>query len=324
MSFHFVDRIYDYEPRKYIRGIKNVTRNEDLFYWMPTGHRVLSPAVVTEALCQLGGWLKMASTDFRRRPVLLADERSTYSGIVEAGQQLELYVEVIDFSEDDVVVTKGHASVNGQVVLSGEATRGYMLPLSDFDDPVRVRKQWESLYRPELKNVSRVPDTATRFKGVAGPGTFDMLRFIDGVIHHEPYKKVSAFKNFAACEPYFATHFPYKPCVPGVMLLTFMGEVCQYLVKEDLDAPVRSRVLVPTFNENVRFRKFVEPGDQCTMEATVISGDASKHDTDIVVRAVISANDTRVMQADLGFHSLFGTGLLTQSTPSAKTTTKAS
>src|SRR5687768_6424137 len=99
MSFHFVDRIDEFVPRRMIRGVKNVTRNEGLFYWLPNGQRVLSPAVVTEALCQLGGWLKMASTDFQRRPVLLGDELSTYHGVVEAGDQLELYVETVEFGD---------------------------------------------------------------------------------------------------------------------------------------------------------------------------------------------------------------------------------
>src|SRR4051794_8829987 len=112
MAFHYVDRIYEYEPFKKIRGLKNVTRNEPFFYWLPSGQRVLSPAVITEALCQLGGWLKMASTNFERRPVLLADEKSEYLGMVEAGTQVDLSVEVLDFG-DDVVVTKGVASVDG-------------------------------------------------------------------------------------------------------------------------------------------------------------------------------------------------------------------
>jgi 3-hydroxymyristoyl/3-hydroxydecanoyl-(acyl carrier protein) dehydratase len=99
-----------------------------------------------------------------------------------------------------------------------------------------------------------------------------------------------------------------------------MGEVCQYLVKDELEAPIRGRVMVPTFIQNVRFRKFVEPGDQCTLEAKVISGDATQHDSDVLVRAVISANDTRVMQADMGFRTMFGSALAGK----PKSTSKAS
>lgn len=315
MSFHFVDRILEFEPRRSIRGIKNVTRNESLFYWLPDGRRVLSPAVVTEALCQLGGWLKMASTDFKRRPVLLGDELSTYEGVAEAGDQIDLYVETIDFG-DDVVVTKGHASIDGRTILTGREARGFLLPLADFDDPEKVRRQFQALYRPDLKNVPRVGAGATRFKSIAGPGVFEALRLVDGIVEHQPYKKVVGFKNFSACEPYFATHFPLKPCVPGVMLLTFMGEVCQYLVKEDIEAPVRGRAVLPTFNRSVRFRKFVEPGDQIVLEAVVVSGDASIPNSDIVVKATIMANGTRVMQAELGFKTMFGAGSTSsQSTP---------
>lgn len=305
MSFHFVDRIYSYEPMKRIRGLKNVTRNESLFYWLPDGRRVLSPAVITEALCQLGGWLKMVSTNFERRPVLLADEKTEYLDVVEAGTQVDLEVEVLDFG-DDVVVTKGTASVGGKPVLIGHCCRGYLLPLSDFDDPKRVKIQFENLYRPALEGVTRVSgDAGVRMKAIAGVGTMETLRFIDGLIAHEPGKKVIGFKNFSACEPYFATHFPLKPCVPGVLLLTFMGEVCQFLVKDHRDAPIRDKAMVPTFIQNVRFRKFVEPGDQCVLEAKVVSGDCSRPDQDIVVRAVILANDTRVMQAEMGFRTMF-------------------
>lgn len=327
MSFHFVDRIHEYEPRRFIRGVKNVTRNENFFYWLPNGQRVLSPAVVTEALCQLGGWLKMASTNFERRPVLLGDEMSTYHAVVEAGDQLDLYVETIDFG-DDVVVTKGSASVNGKLVLTGQEARGYLLPLADFDDPFKVRKQFECLYRPEMRDAPRVGQNAKRLKPAAGSGSFDSLRMVDGIVEHTPYKKVVSFKNVSACEPYFLTHFPYKPCVPGVMLLTFMGETCQYLVKETIEAPIRGKVVLPTYNRNVRFRKFVEPGDQIVLEATVISGDATQHDNEIVVKAIISANGNRVMQAELGFRTMFASAYKTLSqscdaTPSSSTAMRA-
>jgi len=305
VAFLFVDRIYDYQAGKSIKALKNVSRNEGFFYWLPSGERVLSPAVITEALAQAGAWLKMVTADFKKRPVLLADERTTYHGIVYPGDQIDLSVEVIDF-DDDVVVTRGWAYVNGKLVVEGQCCRGYMLPMEEFSDPEDMRRTFNGLYRPDLKKVSRIGDNALKLPAYAGQRVFNGLQFIDGLIEHSPYDKVIGFKNVTGCEDYFNGHFPHKPVVPGVMMLTFLGETCQYLIKESLNLPLRARALIPTYVENVRFRKFVEPGDQCILTAKVVNGDCSKDGADIVVAAAIHANDKRVMQATFGFRVMIG------------------
>jgi 3-hydroxymyristoyl/3-hydroxydecanoyl-(acyl carrier protein) dehydratase len=305
VTFLFVDRIYEYQEKKFIRGIKNVTRNEGFFYWLPNGQRVLSPAVITEALAQLGSWLKIVSVDFTKRPVLLADEITTYHSFVEVGDQVDLFVEVLGF-EDDVVVTSSRAEVRGRPVLTVKCCRGYMLPMEDFNDPEDVRRMFRNLYRPELKDVEPVADNYTRIPAIAGRQSFEALRFIDGLIKHEPFSKVTGFKNFTSCEPYFKDHFPRKPVVPGVLLMTFMGEVCQYLIKDELDIPLRSRALIPLYIQNVRFRKFVEPGDQCVLQAEIKAGDARQNNQEIIVVASIFANGKRVMTAEMGFMTMYG------------------
>ena len=305
MSFLFVDRIFEYEAGKSIRGIKNVTRNESFFYWLPDGKRVLSPAVVTEAVAQLGAWLNIVTSDFQKRVVLLADEMTTYEGIVSAGDQIDLFVDIIDL-DDDVVVTKSRAEVRGEVVLDVQCCRGYLLPLSDFSDPNLVRLQFNNLYRPELSYQRALPEGYKPLSPFAGLKVMEGLRFVDGIVEHQPGKRIVGFKNFSSCEPYFSEHFPRKPIVPGVLIMTFMGEVCQYLVKNDIYQPQREKALVPTFIKDVRFRKFVEPGDQCILTAEVIEGSFEKDGDDVVIRASIMANDKRVMQAKMGFRLMSG------------------
>jgi 3-hydroxyacyl-[acyl-carrier-protein] dehydratase len=150
---------------------------------------------------------------------------------------------------------------------------------------------------------------ARGLKAIAGASTFESLRLVDGIVKHEPGKQVVSFKNCASSEVYFRDHFPRKPVVPGVLMLSVVGETCQYLVKDEIDAPVRGRALIPTWVRNVRLRKFVEPGDQFVVKVDVKSGDTSKHNSDIVVQAVATANGQRVMQAELGYRTMFATDI---------------
>jgi 3-hydroxymyristoyl/3-hydroxydecanoyl-(acyl carrier protein) dehydratase len=179
--------------------------------------------------------------------------------------------------------------------------------MEQFDQRENVIRQFNALFRPG-EPVKSVPMNLVpkKLNAIAGRGAWDSLRFIDGLIEHEPFKKVVGFKNFSACEPYFATHFPYKPVAPGVLLMTFMGEVCQYLIKDDLQMPLRARALVPTYIRDVRFRKFVEPGDQCILTAEIVDGNATCDSEDILIKAQIVANDKRVMQAEMGFRTMYG------------------
>jgi 3-hydroxymyristoyl/3-hydroxydecanoyl-(acyl carrier protein) dehydratase len=162
-----------------------------------------------------------------------------------------------------------------------------------------------------LKAATPPPELleAEQLKPVAGFSTFETLRLLDGIVTHEPGKKVVAFKNCASSESYFRDHFPRKPVVPGVLMLSIVGETCQYLVKEELESPVRGRALIPTWVRNVRLRKFVEPGDQFIVKAEVKSGDARKHNSDVVVQAVATANGNRVLQAEMGFRTMFATDI---------------
>jgi 3-hydroxymyristoyl/3-hydroxydecanoyl-(acyl carrier protein) dehydratase len=310
MGFFYVDRILEYETGKFIRGIKNVTRNEPFFYWLPDGRRVLSPTVISEAAAQVAAFLKMIGADFQKRPVLLADELTVYSGVAEPGDQIELFVEIVDHDEE-VIITRSRASVRGKPIQVSTCGRGYLLPMEEFDDPANLRRMFNRLYRPDLKDARPAFDLAAAepLKPFAGFSAFDTLRLLDGVVKHEPGKQVVAFKNCASSESWFRDHFPRKPVVPGVLMLSMVGETCQYLVKDDLDAPVRGRALIPTWVRNVRLRKFVEPGDQFVVKAEVRSGDTRKHNSDVVVHAVATANGNRVLQAEMGFRTMFATDI---------------
>ena len=57
--------------------------------------------------------------------------------------------------------------------------------------------------------------------------------------------------------------------------------------------------------KNLRFRKFVEPGDQCIFEVEKTSGDTKAHDQIIETSCRIFANGQRVFQADIAFKTMF-------------------
>ena len=88
------------------------------------------------------------------------------------------------------------------------------------------------------------------------------LMTLDRVVSLEPGKCARAFRNFTNTLSILDSHFPRLPVMPGVLILGSMGELAALLLREETGGGWR---LVGA--ERVRFRHFVEPGDQ--LELTV-------------------------------------------------------
>ena len=87
------------------------------------------------------------------------------------------------------------------------------------------------------------------------PHRYPML-MIDRVKECEPGKRIVALKNVSAGEPYFQGHFPGRPIMPGVLVLSGTGlkpGSVYYYVGID----------------NARFKKPVVPGDQLEVEVAM-------------------------------------------------------
>jgi len=91
---------------------------------------------------------------------------------------------------------------------------------------------------------------------------------VDRVLECKPGESIRAIKNVTYNEPYFAGHFPYRPVMPGVMIIEALAQTAGILA-------FRTAGVVPDEEtrfyfvgiDKARFRKPVEPGDQLTLTA---------------------------------------------------------
>lgn len=116
-----VDRVLDYEKRKRIVGIKNVTVNEPFFAGHFPGHPVMPGVLIVEALAQCGGLMLLQGVENPEETVvyLLSIDDVKFRQPVVPGDQLSLELEMVQFSGRRGKM-KGVARVDGKVV--AEAT----------------------------------------------------------------------------------------------------------------------------------------------------------------------------------------------------------
>lgn len=95
------------------------------------------------------------------------------------------------------------------------------------------------------------------------------MRFtlIDRVVALEPGKNITAVKNLSMAEEYLADHFPGFPVLPGVLMLEAMTQAAAWLVRVSED--FKHSVVVLKEARNVKYNKFVEPGQTLTVVAEI-------------------------------------------------------
>jgi 3-hydroxyacyl-[acyl-carrier-protein] dehydratase len=93
---------------------------------------------------------------------------------------------------------------------------------------------------------------------------------VDRVLELEKGKRIKALKNVTINEHYFQGHFPYRPVMPGVLMLEALAQAAALLSFETLGAaPDDKTVYYFGGIDAARFKRPVEPGDQLILEATL-------------------------------------------------------
>lgn len=116
-----VDRILDFEPKEWIRGLKNVSFNEEVFQGHFPSRPVLPGVYILEAMAQTGGCLLMREYEDRARKVIyfMGIDAAKFRKPVLPGDQLIMEVKVVQF-KGRICKMRGEAFVGGQKVAEAE------------------------------------------------------------------------------------------------------------------------------------------------------------------------------------------------------------
>jgi len=116
-----VDRILDFEPKEWIRGLKNVSFNEEVFQGHFPSRPVFPGVYIVEAMAQTGGCLLMREYEDRARKVIyfMGIDAVKFRKPVLPGDQLIMEVKVVQF-KGRICKMRGEAFVGGQKVAEAE------------------------------------------------------------------------------------------------------------------------------------------------------------------------------------------------------------
>jgi beta-hydroxyacyl-ACP dehydratase FabZ len=116
-----VDRVLDFEPKLWIRGMKNVTIGEQIFLGHFPKKPVFPGVLIIEAMAQTGGCLVLQGLPDRQNKLLyfMAIDKVKFRKPVVPGDQLIMEVKVISL-KSRVCKLRGEAFVDGQKVAEAE------------------------------------------------------------------------------------------------------------------------------------------------------------------------------------------------------------
>lgn len=268
MSFEQLNHVFDFKERKSLKAVKILTDN-DSFYTLPDGKRILNPAVLCEASGQVAGWLAMASNNFDVRPLLISEEKAVMDPVFDINEPIYFDTEVLDFSTNEYIVTSGRATAGNKVIFERFKTFHYLGPQTEFAEPSDVKKFYDLISSASIENILKTNNPKDIYSNKKSfeylPGNINLIS--SNNLDHVSENKISGWFMAPKEAFYLKDHFPKKPVVPGVILLAHIGEFAQYFSFKD---EYFQHALIPTRIQNLKIRKFVEPGQKVDVELEVV------------------------------------------------------
>jgi 3-hydroxyacyl-[acyl-carrier-protein] dehydratase len=120
--FLLVDRIVEFEPKKRIVGIKNVTMNEPFFQGHFPGHPIFPGALLIEAMAQVGCVLMFKSFDLSSKDYVvyfMGIDKARFRKPVRPGDTVKMVLEP-KVIKKKLAKMKGESFVDGELVCDAE------------------------------------------------------------------------------------------------------------------------------------------------------------------------------------------------------------
>ena len=116
-----VDRIQDFEPGAWIRGVKNITAGDPIFLGHFPNKAIFPGVLIVEAMAQTGGCLVLQTIPDHKDKLMyfMAIDNVKFRKPVVPGDQLIMQVEILN-NKGKVCKLRGVASVDGQKVAEAE------------------------------------------------------------------------------------------------------------------------------------------------------------------------------------------------------------
>lgn len=118
---------------------------------------------------------------------------------------------------------------------------------------------------------------------------------VDRVVSAVPGHSARGYKNLTANEQFFEGHFPFKPIMPGVLMVEALAQLAciAILLKDEF----KGYLGVFTGIDGFKFRHMVVPGDRLDMEVELLKmkGPLGK------IRAVAKVGDKVAAEGEISF-----------------------
>lgn len=126
-----VDRILDFEPGEWIRGIKNISMSDQIFQGHFPKRPVYPGVMIVEAMAQTGGCLVMQNFEDRDKKVIyfMSIDGVKFRRPVVPGDQLVFEAKILS-NKGKICKLRGEAFVDGQKVAEAE----FMCMLQDLSN----------------------------------------------------------------------------------------------------------------------------------------------------------------------------------------------
>ncbi len=260
MRFLFVDRICELDKEKQVRAIKNIGWETNFLEEVFPGLPVFSPVVITEAAAQALSWLIVEARGFTVKPLITVLDSYVCHKHVQPGDQIEMEGVVESFQHESALAS-ARVLINKTPVIEINHGVCYLYPLAELEDPKNARMQFQNLCE---KVAAIAPASSTRTPLLThGEPLTQKQPVIDRILEYEEGRHIVGIKNITMTADYFNDHFPLKPLLPGVIIMDALIRCARILIDRTLTArDLDSKKAILSRSQKVKFRKFVQPGDQ--------------------------------------------------------------